>query len=245
MVSRWGVGTAVSSSCAQLHIMFLLTCIKLLRLLRSWGWASNRIGKAPWGGWCFVGSPKVHNASVIGLALPGILGICPPFLSSLCLLGLRVARNEEPTLALCRLREREQMLQPFLKRAVLSPGSCSGLHGALTSPADLTPPPDVHWDGVMRPTFKEEEPGAQRAQGMCPSSATEWWCQDPSPGHGGCGAPVLSPQLGDFGHCVAATLCASVFSSAKWRGSSGSEMRSQQGAGDLCLSSSSVTGSLV
>ena len=88
---------------------FLLTSVLLLTgLLRSWGWASSEGGgrKISMRRVVLVGSPTVHNVSVTGLALPGILA-CPPFLSNLYPLGLSVARNEEPTLGLF-LRERER-----------------------------------------------------------------------------------------------------------------------------------------
>ena len=50
------------------------------QISETWESASDRAGKALQRGWCFVRSPRTPNASVIGLTLPGTLGVCSPFL---------------------------------------------------------------------------------------------------------------------------------------------------------------------
>lgn len=50
------------------------------RISETWESASDRAGKALRRGRCFVRSPRTPNASVIGLTLPGTLGVCSPFL---------------------------------------------------------------------------------------------------------------------------------------------------------------------
>lgn len=94
------------------------------------------------------------------------------------------------------------MLKPFPKCCVWSAvyrqlfWLMRGFH-----PLDLSPPQMLSGTRVTSPSFKEEEPGAQGGQGRYPNNAArEWRCQDPSPGHGGCGVPVLSTQYGDPGH---------------------------------------------
>ena len=50
------------------------------QISETWESARDRAGKALWRGRCFVRSPRTPNASVIGLTLPGTLGVCSPFL---------------------------------------------------------------------------------------------------------------------------------------------------------------------
>lgn len=63
------------------------------QISETWESASDRVGKVPWRGWCFMRFPRGPNACVIGLALPRILSACSLSLSSLCPLGQTVARN--------------------------------------------------------------------------------------------------------------------------------------------------------
>lgn len=89
--------------------------------------------------------------------MSGILGVCPPFLNSLWPLGLRVAGKEEPTGPLQTM---------FPNRSVCSavPRQWCWLPQGFHTTCRPHTTPDVHWDGLGSPTFKEEELGLREVK---------------------------------------------------------------------------------